>query len=108
VKVILFSSEIDDPMTRRCFQSLEEGLRNEETLKFNFVKVDFTLDAAGTDIVVPHRLGFKPTDIIVTRQTGPGVVTWNYDAFTDKLLNVTTTGQVSVRALVGAYRENQE
>lgn len=94
-------------MTRRSLEALESGLREEEILKFDFIRVEFSLSSAGIALV-PHGLGFKPTDAFVTRITGGGGLTWNYDDFTDKLLSVTTTGPVNVRALIGAYRENFE
>jgi hypothetical protein len=107
VKIRMFTSEILDRMTRRSLEALDQGLREEELLKFDFIKVEFSLIAAGTQLV-PHGLRFKPTDAIVTRITGGGALTWNYDDFTDKLLSVTTTGPVNVRALIGASRENFE
>lgn len=67
----------------------------------------FELELLGivTNKTIPHGLAFKPTDIIQTSLIGPGVLTFNFDQFTDKNLVVTTTGACTVRAFVGAYRE---
>jgi hypothetical protein len=103
-----FTSEILDRMTRRNFEGLEQNLRAQEVAKFDWKKMDIEVPAASTNLLIAHDLGYVPQDVIVTRQTGTGAITFLYEDFTDKFLVVTTTGPVTVRALVGAYRENFE
>lgn len=57
--------------------------------------------------LVPHGLGFLPTDVIQTSVVG-GTVVWNYASFTTTNLSLTisgvATGGCTVRAFIGAYK----
>lgn len=97
--------DIKDQYTRETFKRLQDFLENFQLFKGNFKFFEFPFDKAVTDQIVPHGLKFIPTDIIETSQKGPGVLTWDFDKFDRDNLVVTTTGACTVRAFVGAYRE---
>ena len=58
-----------------------------------------------TNEKVSHNLDFVPKDIIQTSSIGVGVLTFNFDKFDDTLLDITTTGSITVRAFIGTFEE---
>lgn len=97
-------AEISDVYIRQNFERLRDyfsgfALGNG---KFQFVEIEVT--AAGRS-TYRHTLGFVPKDVIQTRLTGTGALTWEYDSFSSQQLVLTTTGPLKVRAFVGSYQE---
>lgn len=72
-----------------------------QLLGFQFFEQVFS--AATTSFTLAHSLGYLPQDIIVTRITGPGLVTFNYNSFTTTTINMTVTDICRVRFFVGTY-----
>lgn len=101
----LILKDIKDEYVRENFFRIQEFILNFALFRGEWTFFTYEFTAAVTDTKIPHGLTFKPTDVIQTSLTGSGVLTWNYDKFTDKLLYVTTTGPCTVRAFIGAYRE---
>lgn len=102
VSPVLFIKEIADQLIRKNFQNLSDYFAAEnQLLGFQFAELIFT--AAVTNQAMPHSLGLVPLDVIVTRVTGPGTVTFNYGAFTDKNLYLSTSDACRVRFLYGTY-----
>lgn len=99
----LLLSEIVDPAARENFQKLDQYLVTENVLTSGFKHFELTFTQAETNKRIPHRLGYLPKDLIQTRLTGAGSLTWNYTLFTDEFLDVTTTGACVVRFLLGTY-----
>jgi hypothetical protein len=91
--------------TMKNAQLMEQYLIELEITKFNMKFMKFEVSAAGTNIKIPHNLGYLPLDIFTTRLSGN--ITFNYDLFDDKFLDITTTGAASFRGLIGRYKETQ-
>lgn len=102
----LIVKNIEDRWIRENFVRIQRFFSDFPLFRsdWKFFSLEFT--SAVTQKEVPHGLDFTPTDIIQTRLLGPGVLTWEYDLFDRTKLVVTTTGACSVRAFIGAYREN--
>lgn len=92
---------IQEPEVREVFQRLMETLNQNPVLSGVFRTVVVKVDKAVTDLKIRHGLRFKPTDIIETSIEGSGTISWNRSQFTETYLSVSTTGPVTVRALVG-------
>lgn len=99
--------DIDDQYTRENFFRIQKFFQSFPLFRGEFKHFDLTFKSAVTNQKILHSLGFVPTDLIQTRLLGPGALTWEYAAFDDKNLVVTTTGACQVRAFVGAYREEK-
>lgn len=95
--------EIPDPIVRDNFQRIEEWFRTLPLLKGTWRFIEINVDKAEANLKIPHRLRFKPTDVIMTSKTGSGDVTWHYDLFDRTKIEITTTGPCVIRAFVGSH-----
>lgn len=102
----LILKNVEDMIVRENFFRLQKFLNDFPLFKGNWKFFELSFDSAVTAKEIKHGLGFIPLDIIQTSNRGPGILTWDYDLFDRDNLVVTTTGACSVRAFVGAYREN--
>lgn len=95
--------DIQDPVVRENFQKLENETVNSlfPNSRWRFIELVFT--GAVTGYQFRHGLGFVPKDVIETSRIGAGSLTWNYSSFTSSIISITTTGAVTVRALVGKF-----
>jgi hypothetical protein len=101
----LLLREIKDTYVRDNFARITDYLKAERALDgFRFRTITFT--EAQANFKFPHTLGYEPKDVLVLSKTGAGDITFNYDKFDQTNLDITTTGPVEVRVLVGAYKEN--
>lgn len=100
----LWLQELPD-QGRKNLQLLENYLLEIEFMKFDAKFITFSTSGAVTNAKIPHSLGFKPLDVFTTRMSGN--ITFNYDLFDDKFLDITTTGAASFRGLIGRYKETQ-
>jgi hypothetical protein len=103
----LLTKELPDEPSRRNMKFITDVLSAEGITKFEWQFFTFTVTGAVTNFKIPNPLKFIPTDILQTRLSG-GTLTFNYDRFTDNLLDITTSGTVTFRGLAGRYRENEE
>lgn len=94
--------EFQDLYLRKNFENLKKYFSTEnQLLGFQFFELNFT--AASANQKVAHGLGVVPQDIISTRMTGAGILTFNWGLFDDKSLDITVTGPCRVRFFVGSY-----
>lgn len=82
---------------------VEDYIRSEEILRGEWRFFEIAITGAKTNYQFVHNLGFKPTDVIQTSLIGAGAITWNYALFTKEFLDITTTGDLTVRAFVGRF-----
>lgn len=102
----LIVKNVEDRFIRENFVRLQRFLYDFPLFRGDWKFFEISFLGAVTNKAIPHGLDFVPTDIIQTRLVGPGTLTWDYDLFDRTKLVATTTGACSVRAFVGAYREN--
>lgn len=103
----LILKDIDDKYIRENFFRLQKFIQKFPLFRGEWEFFSLNVTSAVTTSAIPHGLGFRPTDVLQTSSIGPGVMTFNFDLFTDKNLIVTTTGACTVRAFIGAYREEK-
>jgi hypothetical protein len=96
--------EIEDPVIRDNFFRVREFLRDELFGKFIGRHMSLTVSAAVTNERVPHRLGFKPEDVILT-YCSANSVTFNYSLFDNLYMDFTTTGACTFRFYIGSHKE---
>lgn len=98
----LLIKEINDTYLRQNFKNLDTYFQtNNQLLGFKFFEVNLT--KATTNYLVAHGLPFIPQDVIVSRVTGSGQVTFNYGLFDKSNVNITTTDACRIRFFVGTY-----
>lgn len=102
----LIFKNIQDRWVQQNFFRIQKFLLDWPLFRGNWKFFEISVESAVTSKPIPHGLDFKPLDVIETSKTGPGVLTWEYESFDKTNLVVTTTGACTVRAFVGAYREN--
>lgn len=109
----LLLGEIKDTFVQRNFKALADYFRaNRMGVGFKHLELTFTSPVA--NFRTPHSLGFLPKDVIVTRLSGSGTVTWNYALFDRTNLDLTVSGDVSntnpvvIRAYIGTHTEDAE
>lgn len=102
-------AEVLDTYVRDNFKRLFDFLRLETQL-MGFKHCEVVVTAADT-IIFSHNLGFLPKDVIVTRNSGPGTVTWNYSDFTNSAVSLTVSGASvtetnpqTIRFFLGTYQ----
>lgn len=101
----LFLTEIEDQYLKENFIRLNDYLNGQPLFNGIFRHFEIRIPSSVTNFKFVHNLGFKPNDVIQTSAIGSGNLTWNYDKFDAKFLDITTTGPVTVRAFIGAYKE---
>ena len=96
---------ITDNYVKKNFEILQDEFLSNPFLKgaFKFFEINIENTAAGT-YKIPHGLGFKPKDVLLTSYLGT-VPTFNYTEFDATNIVVVTTGQVLFRAFIGTYSE---
>jgi hypothetical protein len=99
----LLVKEMQDAYVRENFLRIQEFIRNLPLEGFKHFEITFTEKQANKKVA--HGLSFKPKDVIQTSITGSGSVTWNYATFTDKYIDVSSTGPCVVRAFIGSHEE---
>jgi hypothetical protein len=95
--------DIKDERVRESIQWIYEYLIAQQILTTNFQFFSVTVTAAVTALLVPHNLGFRPKDIIVTSVTNGQTATFIYDSFTATNISLTTSGACTVRFFGGSY-----
>jgi hypothetical protein len=103
--ISLFTIQVLDGFVRENFKRLQDFVNSEPILRGNFQFMEITLAAAGTRLVVQHKLGFQPKDVITLAVSNEADVTWHYDDFTSTSLTITTTAATTIRAYVGRHKE---
>lgn len=94
--------EIADIYLRKNFQALTDYFQNEnQLLGFKFFEVTFS--AAEENRTVAHGLGYLPQDIVLSKITGTGKVSFNRSLFTKTNLNITSSGAATIRFYCGSH-----
>ena len=107
MKKKLYISQIDDIYVQQNFKAIGEIFSTIPFIKGTWQFCVFTVKTTGSNIKIPHGLGFQPKDILVTSTIG-GTVTYNYSLFDRTYLDVdatVVTSPITVRAFVGTYSE---
>lgn len=101
----LIIRDIKDPLVQKNFEALVQYFTAENQL-VGFKFIEFSTEKAETNLKIRHTLGLIPRDLIRTRKTGAGSVTFNRHLFDAENMDITTTGAVKVRLLVGVYKND--
>jgi len=107
--------QITDYWTQKSLQVIRDWLIGNPSLTgFKQYEVSLTSNYDGgstrTAFSLPHGLGFKPKDVLITSQTGTGVATFNQNLTDTTNLYIgvtggpTPTGPLVVRFLAGTYQ----
>lgn len=102
----LIVKNVEDRWNRENFVRIQRFFSDFPLFRGEWKFFELEFASAVTAKEIPHGLDFVPLDIIQTRLLGPGSLTWEYALFDRTKLVVTTTGACSVRAFIGAYKEN--
>lgn len=95
--------EISDIYVRKNFDNLNSYFQSQNQLyNFNFFEQVFT--KAQTGVQIPHGLLKAPDDILMTRITGTGSVSFNYGQFNNQVMVLDVSGPCRIRFLAGSYR----
>lgn len=104
---------VSDPVARENFDRIRRYFKEGLFGRFvgRFVEIDIAYPSSLTPYAAytflwPHKLGFRPEDVIQTSLIGAAFLQWNYANFTKTDLSITVTNACSVRAFVGSYVEN--
>lgn len=102
-------TEIEDDTIRKNFENIVEFFRQESPL-LGFKHFELTLDTNVTDANFQHNLGFTPTDVFITFQSG-GNITFNYANFDGTNIVYTASGITDgtpgiVRFFLGSYNSS--
>jgi len=98
----LFRKEVDNTYVRDNFTRITDYFRSNPVDRCDFRMFEYTTSAAVTTTNIPHNLGFKPEDAILTYSSS-GTVTLHYASFTSEYINVTTSAATTFRVLLGKY-----
>jgi len=94
--------ELEDDNLKEIFRRFVDFHETQNQLQ-DFQHIIITTDSAQANLKVRHNLSFVPKDIIKTKKTGSGNITFNYASFDKEFLDVTTTDSVNWRGFVGTY-----
>ena len=98
----LYIQEIQDLMLRKNFQNLQDYFRTQnQFLNFQFFELSF--DKAVTGFKKAHGLGTLPQDLIVSRITGAGYVTFKYGSFDETNIELDVSGPCRIRFFLGTF-----
>lgn len=89
-------SQASTATERENFRKLDAEFRSHPILAGDWKKFALEFDAAGT-LVLKHRLGYKPLDLIETFNSAGAT----FSSFTAEEITITTTGAGTVRFLLG-------
>lgn len=103
-------TQFTDLSLRQNFKSLAQVFGENPFLKGDWTFLPLTIPASGTNIKIPHSLGFKPLDVLVLSAIG-GTYSFNYTLFDSNNIYVTatlTTASVplTMRVFIGRYSED--
>lgn len=106
VNPYLSLSQIKDRYVQTNFENLAEYFKlQNQLLDFKFFELVF--DEAATGYELAHGFAYVPLDILVTRLSGTGSVTFRYGDFTTTNLVMDVSGPCRIRFYVGTYSKFQ-
>jgi hypothetical protein len=98
----LTEDKIQDIYVRKNFKNLNDYFSTQNQL-YDFKFFDIEFFRASDNQKVEHGLGYVPQDVIVTKITGDGIVSFNHGLFDSKYINLSSTGAARIRFFVGSY-----
>lgn len=102
----LIVQQITDQYVRKNFENLQNYFNTQnQLLDFQFFERVFT--SAVTGFQIAHGLTYAPLDIIVTKITGTGTITFKYALFTTTNIIVDVSGPCRIRFFAGTYSRFQ-
>ncbi len=101
----LNTQDITDLYVRNNFQALSNYFQKENQF-VGFKHLKFSASEASNNVKISHGLGYIPRDIVVSRLTGSGKLTLNWDLFDTSTLDVSMSGALEARILVGTYQSD--
>lgn len=99
---------IDDLKIRNNFDAIKSYVNNEPILTGQMRLIEHVFPAAVSNYKLPHNLQVTPKDIIQLRLTGAGAITYNYLLFDSVNLDITVSGECTVRFLAGTIQTGRE
>ena len=99
----LFFRDIDNQYTLDNFRRIEGEINGQIILSASWRPIELTFTAAKSNFRYEHNMKFVPTDVIQTRLTGAGAVTYNYTLFDETHIDISTSGACVVKFLLGRY-----
>lgn len=98
----LLVQQIQDQYVRKNFDSLKTYFNTQnQFLDFKFFEQVFTAPVTGFQLA--HGLTYAPLDILVTRISGPGTVSFKYGSFTSSVMVMDVSGPCRIRFYAGTY-----
>lgn len=98
----LFVSEIQDVYLRKNFEKLFDYFNAQNQL-FNFKFKELVFLAPTQNFAVPHGQEVIPQDIVVSRITGEGKVTFLYGDFDENNIYLSVDAPCRIRFFYGTY-----
>lgn len=93
-------SQLQDQYVRKNFENLNKYFQDQnQLLDFKFFEQVFT--KAQTGVKIAHGLSSPPLDVIVTRLTGTGAVTFQYASFDATYIILDVSGPCQIRFFAG-------
>lgn len=102
IKVYL--ERVKDTAVRDVFERMNDFLTSRKML-WDMKFFDVSIPDAVTKYPYAHGMTTVPKDVILTRKTGTGDLTFEYDKFDDRFIYLTTTGPCQARFFVGTHKE---
>ena len=100
----LLDQQTPDPVAQENFDRIRVFMDADFFSKFDGNLFEVVLTAAVTNLKIPHNLGFLPTAAWVVFNSGAGSITLNYGSFSNSEIDITTTGAVDSKIVIGAFR----
>lgn len=98
----LTEDKVQDIYVRKNFRNLNDYFSTQNQL-YDFKFFDIEFYRATENQKVEHGLSYAPQDVIVTKITGDGIVSFNHGLFDSKYVNLSSDGPARVRFFVGSY-----
>lgn len=99
---VLNEDQIKDLYVRNNFKNLNTYFREQnQFLDFKFF--DLAFDKKEDNRKVEHGFKYIPQDILVSKITGKGIVSFNHGLFDNKYINISSTDSARIRFFVGSY-----
>ena len=102
--ISLHVEEVQDRHSKENFDRLRYYFESLIFNQFEGRLMIIEAQNALTNEIIPHGLGFLPTDSWHTFSSQGAIVTFNYDKFTDEDICVNVSKASTVRLIVGALR----
>jgi microcystin-dependent protein len=99
-------TNVSDQYAQKNFENLDKYFKSQnQLLDFKFFELSFT--AAQTAYKVAHGLGYIPLDILTTKVTGTGKVTFKHGSFDSTNIVMDVSGPCRIRFFAGTYSQQQ-